>query len=162
MRTAMMRGGPDPTEIVLVTSIRPAIAGTENEVAPGNRAGEKIKGPYRRYTVVFSVDARGLPCPATQDGIHHCTMDAVIVVYDADGALLNSSGNEIRANIPANQYASVLRAGLRFRQDISVPLKGETFLRIGVHDATTDKVGAIEVPVAAVSKLPPLAEAGTK
>jgi hypothetical protein len=51
---------------------------------------------------------------------------------------------------------------MRFKQEISVPVKGEYFLRIGVHDPATDKVGAVELPVAEVSKLPALAIAGTK
>jgi hypothetical protein len=36
-----------------------------------------------------------------------------------------------------------------------VPVKGEYFLRIGVHDLATNRVGAVEVPVYAVSRLTP-------
>jgi hypothetical protein len=54
-----------------------------------------------------------------------------------------------------------LKAGIHFVQDISVPLKGECFLRIGVHDETTNKVGALELPIAAVSKLPAIAKPPT-
>jgi hypothetical protein len=45
------------------------------------------------------------------------------------------------------------KAGVQYRQEISVPVKGEYFLRIGVHDLTSDKVGALEVPVDSVSHL---------
>ncbi len=86
----------------------------------------------------------------------------MIIVYDVDGTLLNSMGGGIRANIPAENYAVIRQTGMRFHQDISVPVKGESFLRIGVHDETTNKVGAVELPVAAVSKLPPLAATGPK
>lgn len=156
LRNAMMRGGPDPTEIIFAATVRPTSTDPENEVAPGNRASAKTKGPYRRFAVLFGVDAHDIECTATPDGLHQCALDAVIFVYDADGTLLNSQSIGLNAKIPADKYASILQTGIRFRQEISVPVKGETFLRIGVHDATTNKVGAVELPVAAVSKLEPL------
>ncbi len=162
IRNAMMRGGPDPTEIIFAASVRPSVSGSEPDVAPGNKAAAKTKGPYQRYTVQFGVDAHDIDCPATADGVHHCELEFVIIVYDVDGTLLNSMGGGIRANIPAENYAVIRQTGMRFHQDISVPVKGESFLRIGVHDETTNKVGAVELPVAAVSKLPPLAATGPK
>ncbi|MGB3629953.1 MAG: hypothetical protein WBA18_10675, partial [Terracidiphilus sp.] len=42
-----------------------------------------------------------------------------------------------------------------YRQQISVPVKGEYYLRIGMLDRTSGNMGAIEVPVATVAKLPP-------
>jgi hypothetical protein len=161
MRTAMMRGGPDPTEIIFTAYIRPATADPEPDVAPGNKLVGKTTGPYRRYTVLFGVDPHDLDCAATPDGFHHCAMDTAIFVYDADGNLLNTAGGGIHASIPADRYASILKAGIHFVQDISVPLKGECFLRIGVHDETTNKVGALELPIAAVSKLPAIAKPPT-
>lgn len=156
LRTAMMRGGPDPTEIIFAATVRPTSTQPENDVAPGNKTTAKTKGPYRRFAVLFGVDGHDVECATTPDGIHHCELDAVIFVYDADGTLLNSQSIGLNAKIPADKYASILQTGIRFRQDISVPVKGENFLRIGVHDETTNRVGAIELPVAGVSKLEPL------
>lgn len=156
MRNAMMRGGPDPTEIIFSAYVRPATTGTETEVARGNKVIGKTAGPYRRYSVLFGVDPHDLDCTATSDGIHHCAMDAAIFVYDADGALLNTAGGGIHANLSADQYVPILKSGIHFVQDISIPVKGESFLRIGIHDETSNKVGAVELPIAAVSKLPPL------
>jgi hypothetical protein len=162
MRAAMTRGGPDPTEITLVTSVRPSVSAAEADVAPGNKPGPKTKGPYQRFTVQFGINSADLGCTATPAGVRHCALTAMIFVYDADGALLNSTGGGIHTDVPADQYAGLLKSGIRFHQDISVPVKGEFFLRIGIHDETTNKVGAVELPVAAVSKLPPLAATGPK
>lgn len=162
MRAAMTRGGPDPTEITLVTSVRPSVSAAEADVAPGNKPGPKTKGPYQRFTIQFGINTADLGCTATPAGVRHCALTAMIFVYDADGALLNSTGGGIHTDVPADQYAGLLKSGIRFHQDISVPVKGEFFLRIGIHDETTNKVGAVELPVAAVSKLPPLAATGPK
>ena len=155
IHTAMLRGGPDPTEIIFGANVRPSSADTEPALVPGNLAPPKTSGPYHRYTVLFSIDARGIDCAANPEGVHHCALESMIFVYDADGVLFNTQTGRIAADIPASRFASLLQSGIRFRQEISVPVKGEYFLRIGVHDQTTNRVGAVEVPVYAVSKLMP-------
>jgi hypothetical protein len=162
MRAAMMRGGPDPTEITFAAGVRPSIGDTEATLAPGNKIVGKTTGPYRRYTVQFSIDPHDIACATTADGVHHCVWDTLIFVYDAEGTLLNTQGAGMKANIPADRFDNLMKGSIRFRQEISVPVKGESFLRIGVHDQATDRVGAVELPISAVSKLPPLSSAGTK
>jgi hypothetical protein len=153
----MLRGGPDPTEIIFGANIRPSSGDTETALAPGNQAAPKTTGPYRRYAVLFSIDPKGIDCPANPDGVHHCDLESITFVYDADGILFNTQTGRLTADIPASRFAALLQSGIRFRQEISVPVKGEYFLRIGVHDMATNRVGAVEVPVYAVSKLTPWA-----
>jgi len=161
MRTAMIRGGPDPIEIIFSAHVRLAIADPEPDPAAGNQLAGKISGPYRRYHVLFGIDPHDIDFAAAPDGVRHCELEAAIYVYDVDGALLNSVGGRIESNIPADRYATMLKDGIHFVQDISVPVGQDSFLRIGVHDETTNKVGAIEIPIAAVSKKPQLAAPDT-
>jgi hypothetical protein len=49
----------------------------------------------------------------------------------------------------------MLRTGLGFHLEISVPVSGDSFLRIGFRDPATNKIGAMEFPMATVSNLPP-------
>lgn len=156
MRTAMMRGGPDPTEIIFAASVLPTAVEPEPGLAPGNSAAAKTKGPFRRYAVQLGVSPRYLACSTSPEGVHQYVLEIEIIVYDADGTPLNSVGGVVHANIPADKYGEALRSGLGLREDISVPVSGESFLRIGILDRATDKVGAVEVPITAVSKLPPL------
>jgi hypothetical protein len=39
-----------------------------------------------------------------------------------------------------------------------VPLKGESFLRIGIEDLPTSRVGVVEIPVTSVRKAPATAK----
>jgi len=51
----------------------------------------------------------------------------------------------------------VLNHGLQFKQEISVPTEdGTYFLRTGVRDVTSGRVGAIEFPLSEVAKLTPV------
>lgn len=158
IRTAMLRGGPDPTEIIFAATVRPSAGGAEPAPAPGNQATSKASGPFRRYTALLSVDPRDIDCATNPDGARHCDLESFIFVYDADGAPVNAQTSHIKRDFPASRFASLSQRGIRFRQEISVPVKGEFSLRIGVHDMATNRVGAVEIPVDMVSKLPPFSE----
>ena len=56
--------------------------------------------------------------------------------------------------IPANMR---VKSGMAFHSGDQRTGEGELlYIHTGVHDLNTDKVGAVEVPVAAVAHLPPL------
>jgi hypothetical protein len=44
----------------------------------------------------------------------------------------------------------MLKNGAVSRDEIDVPAKGDYFLRIAVHDLTSDRVGAIEIPTSSI------------
>jgi VWFA-related protein len=155
LRTAMLRGAPDPDEIVFIADVRPSSADTELELAQGNRAAPKLSGPYRRYTVTFALNPKDFRCDVTQDSTHHCVMEFQTYVYDNDGVLINMQTDAINAGFTSERYAAFLKSPLAYRQQISVPTKGEYYLRVGLRDDTADHVGALELPVASVAKLPP-------
>ena len=60
----------------------------------------------------------------------------------------------VQAALPADRYKSLTRGGLPYHQEIGVPVKGDYFIRTGIYDVTGNKIGAVELPVASVSKLP--------
>jgi hypothetical protein len=154
----MMRGGPTPSEILFNVRVAPSASTVEPDLAPGNQGNPKLKGPYRRFTVFYAVRTNDLQCNATPDGAHHCSVAFLAFVYDADGVLLNQQTNGFKASFNAERYAVLLRTGITYRQEVSVPVRGESFLRIGVQDLETQRVGALELPVAAVARLKPLAQ----
>ncbi len=160
MHAAMMWGAPRATEILFKVSIQPTSANPEDTLAPGNQSNGKVKGPYQRYTVNYTADAGDIGYKLTPDGVHHCALQFMTYVYDGDGNLITSQGTGAKADIPASAYASVQKNGFRIKQEISVPVKGEYYFRIGIHDLNSDHVGAVELPVSDVSKLTPLATEG--
>ncbi len=158
MRTAMMHGAPDPTQIIFQVRVVPASATKEDKLAPGTAAGSnpsKMKPPYRRYNVIFAADPRHIHFTKSSNGDYLGEIQFVTYVYDRDGQLITRTGNEVHANLPSSEYAALFRGGLHFVQQISVPDKGDYYFRIGVHDTDGDHVGAVEFPVAAVRNLPP-------
>ena len=157
LRAAMLHGGPEPTELIFAASVRAASTDPEAELVPGNQAVKKVSGPYRRYAVTFMANPKQLNWTVAADGAHRCTLEFMTFVYDADGARINVQYNAVGAAIPEARFASVQNGNIKYVQQISVPAKGEYYLRLGMRDVASDHVGAVELPVAAVAKLPPIA-----
>jgi hypothetical protein len=157
LRAAMLHGGPDPTELIFVASVRPTSTDTEAALVPGNQTGKKVSGPYRRFAVTFIANPKEVSWTVTPEGAHRCVLEFRTFVYDSDGTLINAQVDGIGATVPEARFASFQNGNLKYLQQISVPAKGEFYLRIGMRDSATDHVGAVELPVAAVAKLPPVA-----
>jgi hypothetical protein len=58
-----------------------------------------------------------------------------------------------------DQYTAMLKAGLNYYQQISVPTRGEYNLRIAIHDQLGDRIGSLELPVRSLKDLHPLTAA---
>lgn len=155
LRVAMLHGSPDPTEIIFEASAQPVGTNEESTVAEGNQLVSKNKGPFRRYKVHYSLSPHDIHCEAGSDKIHHCQIEFLTFVYDADGQLANLQVNELRVSLDDNRYAMILGGYFAYNQQISIPAKGDFYLRIGICDKMNGKIGTLEFPVAALAKLPP-------
>jgi VWFA-related protein len=157
MGVAMKRGAPDPTEILFEARIFPAGTATQDAIAKGNIVNPdpkaRVKGPYRDFTVDFAADPKSIQYTPAGNGGYSCAVEFVTFVLDSDGVVINTAVSQIKTTLTPERYKMVHDVGVRYHEEISVPVKGEYFIRAAVHDLTSDKVGAIEVPVASVAHL---------
>jgi VWFA-related protein len=156
---AMIHGAPDPTQLIFVAAVRPTTADSETAPVEGNQLGKDVQGPFRRYTVVFAITPRQINFATGQDGAHHFGLEFVTLVYNPNGELVNQQANGVVASIPDAKFADTLKRDIIYRQQISVPAKGEYYFRMGMRDRNTDSVGALEIPIGAVAKLQPASAA---
>jgi VWFA-related protein len=160
MATAMMHGGPDPAEILFKVRIRPAAMAplqaplATNQKNPDPRV--KIEGPYKAYGVDLVPDPKAVSCRQEPSGNRHCSIEVWTFIYNNDGEKLITASNRLHTYMTPAQYAEMLKGNIAFHQEISVPVKGNYFLRTAIHDMISDRVGAVEVPIAVVAHLDPL------
>jgi len=155
---SMMRGAPASTQIEMTVRVRTATGAAEQTAAAGNEVmAGTAEGhpPYLRYTVDFAIDPRGFVFDQTP-GAYRDSIQFIAFVYDANGTLISRTGSTMRANFSEAVHADFLRHLLSYNLDISAPEKGSYFLRLAVQDGNSQRVGALEVPLDAVRKLPPL------
>ncbi|WP_353062982.1 VWA domain-containing protein [Tunturibacter psychrotolerans] len=158
MRVAMMHGAPNPTEITLKARVLPAGTEPETELAKDNtlNPSSDTKGPYRRYAIDIAADPSSINIQRAPDGNYHALLQFLTYVYDQNDNLINVVSNPVRATYSPTVYRQILHTGIPYHEEISVPLKGAYFLRIGLHDLATNHIGAVEVPVDSVKKLSPI------
>jgi VWFA-related protein len=160
---SMLRGAPCPTDIMLKLQVLPATGNTETEIAPGNTLNSvnvtklKIKALYRRYAIDIAADPHDVHITQTLDGHYQFFTEILTYVYDVDGNLINTARQRAHGYLSPSTLANMFHTGLLFHQEVSVPEKGSYYLRTAVHDVETDRYGAVEIPVASVARLAPLA-----
>ena len=122
---------------------------------PGERAGIEVAGGQGTPALDWAGGALHdrvrdqpllsfsfIPRPAATAG--RLTFSAI--AYDADGKMLNADIGGFATPLSAEVYAAVQRDALHIRTGIDLP-PGKVFLRVGVHDLTTNKIGAFEIPL---------------
>lgn len=154
---ALMRAAPAPQEILFKVRVLPASTATQPTVAPGNTLNPfyAVPGPWQPYDLDFATLASYFATPADATGTHHGRFQAVVYVYDTDGRLLNSAGKSLTADLTAAAYENAAHAAIHLRMIVSVPVRQESYLRLVLHDLTSDRFGVVEIPASAVSRLPP-------
>lgn len=135
LHTAMVLAAPVPTQIAVSATV-------------ASLSADRAASPFRRYSVQLRIGAKDIACPALPDGVHQCTLDLAISAFDAAGASLELAKSVLQANIPEAHFADTLASGLPFKQDLAMPLASAAYLRIGIRDHATDKVGVVELPLA--------------
>jgi VWFA-related protein len=154
IQSAMLRGAPDATQILFKVLAAPSGPPTDDAVAQGNIPAPTAKGPFRPYTINFAAAPQNLIFKPSTPGRYTAAIRFVVLVFDAQGALINGQENSVRATVDGQAIPSALKSGLQFHQLISVPATGDFFLRVAVHDLDDDHIGTVEVPVAAIRNLP--------
>lgn len=158
MRGAAALGTPVPTEIFLKSAVFPATAGNPEETtaAPQNLLGPNVAGPFQRYTVDTLINPADLALQHGDDGKVHGSFDLAVLVYNVQGVMVNHIVKQLRIAATPQDVQQYQQQGVQYHQEISVPAKGEYYMRIVVVDNTTDRAGAVELPVNSVRALAPL------
>ena len=157
---AMLRGAPPATEVVFKASVLPTgtpSAPPETSPAPRNQPNPKLAHPpFRSYAVDFAAFLSQV-LTRNSSGDYVGSLRFTTLAYNAIGEFINMVDQTTEVDLPPDLYKSSLHGGILFHQVISVPLKGEFYLRLGVSNLRNDRVGSLEVPVAVIKNLPPSA-----
>jgi VWFA-related protein len=149
---AMQLGAIAPTEVIFTASLamddKVVKLDKDSPLPADNYLEADFKTmPFHTCTVQIKADARALRLMRTADGRRQGTVEFATLVFDQTGDGVNSLLTTVSLNLSEAEYRKLLTDGLHARQEIAVPVKGNYFLRVGVHDIASDRIGALEVPV---------------
>jgi VWFA-related protein len=146
-------GMPDFSQVLCKVRVLPT------DPQPGAGASiagvnEDLKKPITRYAVDFAVAVDDLKLQATSDGIHHGSIELMLVAYDSDGKPLNMVTQTSDVLLKPKVYASMQKVGLQLHKEIDVP-QGEVYLRIGIYDLNAANAGTLGItlnqPISVIS-----------
>lgn len=164
---AMQLGAVPATEIVFAAHLEPGgkIVKLERNapLPPDNFLRPDFRDkPFRTYTVSIRADARHVRFTRTADGKRHGSLAFVTVIYTPDGQTVNSLQTNADLTVGEKDYALMLKNGIGALQQIAIPVKGNYFLRVGVHDLGSDRIGVLEIAADQVHPEPPAAAASSR
>ena len=161
MQAAMLHGAPAPSELLFDVRAIPA-DDTTVKLSPGSTPDPKLmQSPFRTYTLDTLIDIHNVQMDRIGNGEYQGSLECTVLVYNADGSVVNTRTRQAHFVLPPDRYADLLTHGLSASQSIDVPAKGSYFIRIGLHDPASNRVGAVEIPVAALQSKQAMIAAST-
>jgi VWFA-related protein len=141
-------GMPQSEQILYMVKIQP-MAPKADAAAP-EQTGAKIPG--QAYSVDFAIDLKDLDLKLDSDGLHKGTLNITMIAYDRYGKIASRQDHVVQLNLKPDVYAYFQKTGVPPHFPIELP-KGQYWLRIGVYDQGSRKVGTMEVALSSVVPL---------
>jgi VWFA-related protein len=144
-------GMPQSEQILYKTMIQPLPPQQEAAATTDSKPQEKpvAKGPTSHYMVNFAIDLGDVRLKEETDGLHTGSLVVSMIVYDRYGNIVTRKDHIVALNIKPDIYKVFEKTGVQLRDSVEVP-RGQYWLRTGVYDPSTRKVGTLEVPLSAV------------
>jgi len=137
-------GMPQTEQILYKALIRPIPDKTD--------ATPAAKGPLTRYSVDFAVNLSDVKLKLDSDGDREGTLNVSLIVYNKYGAVASRGDYIGQLKIKPDAYKAFQLAGVQIHEEIEAP-KGQFWLRTGIYDQSTHKVGTMEIPLSSVKPL---------
>jgi VWFA-related protein len=148
---AMQHGSPSLSQVIFDVRVLPATdPAVKNEPAAQGPAGSmaaQLKNP-QRYMIDYWIDPRGLDHKTLPDGSVESQVELTEVAYDDEGIRANYADQGLSLTQTAQQAQKALQGGLGVHEQIDLP-PGRVYLRVGVHDLLSGRIGTAEIPVVA-------------
>jgi hypothetical protein len=156
MQASMERGVPTSSQLLFTVRVDPV---TDTVNPPGTKVqgvlDPKLLGkPLRRYEFRFSMPGRQITFTDAPDGMHKGSVEFDVAAYDVYGKLITDLSQSIDLPLTADRYKQLQGSPFGVVQQLDLP-PGEMFLRIGILDRVSDKVGTTEIPLTVTRKSAP-------
>jgi hypothetical protein len=148
MRLAMGRAMPTSQQLLFDVQVEPATEPAKPTDPPiFGMIDPKIKEkPLTRYAFQYAIPGRQITFTDGPNSTRRAALEFDLAAYDTDGRLISSLSQSIKLPLTADQAAQLLHSPFRFYQQLDLP-SGQLFLRIGILDPTSKKIGTLEIPL---------------
>jgi hypothetical protein len=155
-RVAMSHGAPEPQDILFRTSAYALPGAPDTSLTQGDilSSHSTLRPPYRRIAVHVSALPNAITFTPQPGGRRDASISFDVYVYSENGALLLTSGRELNLHLNPPDYKRIMNSVVSINFTVSVPATHAAFLRVGVEDMPTGRVGAVEISTRSVPTAP--------
>ena len=142
---SMQLGMPQSQQILYKVRVVAGEAGTS--------ADDKDKN---RFKLEFAIDLNDLRLALDSGGLHKGKLNVWLIVFDRYGNVVRQQDHVIGLNIKPEVYTIFQNTGVQLHFELALP-KGNYWLRSGILDVGSHKVGTLEIPLATVKPVETIA-----
>ena len=150
MKAPMSRGMATSQDLLFDVGVAPStVAPKPTDPPVMGTLDPKLRGKrLTRYGFTYVVPAEQIRFADGAKGTHKGSLEFDIAVYDSNDKLLTGLSQTLKMPVSDATYRQLAsgKSPIRFFQQIDLP-QGQLFVRVGVLDPATDKVGTLELPL---------------
>jgi VWFA-related protein len=148
LHASMVHGAAPSTQILFTVAVTPTTPAASPTDPPRGQLNPnlKLKGkPLVRYDFKYAVPPDQLTLTSAATGTSG-SVEFTVAAYDGTGEMLNVVRQTASFTIPPTQLEAFLRHPLPMLLQLDLP-PGPIFLRIALHDLSSNKLGTLEIPL---------------
>ena len=156
---AMQHGSPQSHQILFAARVVPLGKARKVDSLPGlvSTTGKKSKKrthdpqtpeplEAQRYAIDYALTPAQVRFDPAPDGTRHGVTNFMVTSFDENGSPRTSIVSQATSNLKPESFHEIEAGGFRLHQEVDVPSKA-AFLRLGVQDALSGRMGTIEIPL---------------
>lgn len=152
MGAAMLRGAPVVPEISFELHLTPegavrTIPAQSPALLKRDGTQRQLTGPAQRYEMDLTIKPSDIQF-ASVDSEYQSNLAISAIAYDEQGKLLNTIVGSFHAPLSSERHTAVMNEALHLflKPGMDLPV-GRVYLRVGIRDLASGKMGALEIPV---------------
>jgi len=121
----------------------------------GSRAHQRGKAPLTRFDLQYTVELNQIAVAQGPHGSRGDSLEFDAAAYNSNRKLVSNIRQTMQLPLPGDETQQSEDVPFQFLQHLDLP-PGQVYLRVGVLDRTSNKVGTLEIPLTVPKSGPPL------
>jgi VWFA-related protein len=148
MKAALQAKVPGATQLLFDVQVLPSTQPGKPSDPPlmGSLAHKHNKAPLTRFDLQYTVELSQIAVAESPDGTHSDSLEFDAAAYSSNRKLVTNIRQTTQLPLTGDDASQLADAPFQFTQHLDLP-PGQVYLRVGVMDRTSNKVGTLEIPL---------------
>jgi hypothetical protein len=148
MKASLEAKLPNATQLLFDVQVEPGTRPVSPPDPPvqGSLAHKYRNAPLTRFGLLYTLEPNQLAFADGPGGTHNGSLEFDIAAYNNHRKLITTLKQTTKLPLDADQDPQYLDQPFQFSQQLDLP-PGSIYLRVGILDRTSNKVGTLEIPL---------------